>query len=279
VQPTRARGGGIDQDGVWGAAADAQGVRRATFVHTVSKDSSLIEVVIPLLGAFVLSGLGMIVWRTLRGAVRNRGNLVLRLLVVGLVAMMLVGAFDDGPAAGYTEEILGILEAKGIQATFFVTGEALAENLVAGRQIVAAGHELGNHSYTHRRMIGVSYRVVQEEIERTDELIRATGYGGVIHFRPPYGKRFIVLPYYLRLNHRQTIYWDIDPESYGEIARDSRLIEAHVLESVRPGSIILLHVMGESRAATMEAVPGIIDGLLAQSYQFVTVSELLGYAR
>jgi peptidoglycan/xylan/chitin deacetylase (PgdA/CDA1 family) len=270
----------------------------------------LIEVVIPLLVAFVLSGLGMIVWRTLRGAVRNRVNLVMRLIVVGLVAMMLVAAlvwrisksrsvqlfggmvarvetsepvvaltFDDGPAAGYTEEILEILEAKGIQATFFVTGEELAENLVEGRQIVAAGHELGNHSYSHRRMIGVSYRVVQEEIERTDELIRATGYGGVIHFRPPYGKRFIVLPYYLRLNNRQTIYWDIDPESYGEIARDSGLIEAHVLERVRPGSIILLHVMGESRAATMEAVPGIIDGLLAQSYQFVTVSELLGYAR
>jgi peptidoglycan/xylan/chitin deacetylase (PgdA/CDA1 family) len=270
----------------------------------------LIEVVIPLLVALVLSGLGMIGWHSLRGPVRNRVNFALRLVVVSLVAIMLVMAsvwqlsksrrvqlfggmvthvetservvaltFDDGPAEVYTEEILEILEAEGIQATFFVTGEELAENLMEGQQIAAAGHELGNHSYSHRRMIGISYRAVQEEIERTDEMIRAAGYGGEIHFRPPYGKRFIVLPYYLRSNNRRTIYWDIEPESYGEIARDSSLIEAHVLERMRPGSIILLHVMGENREVTMEAVPGIIDGLLEQGYQFVTVSELLGYAR
>jgi peptidoglycan/xylan/chitin deacetylase (PgdA/CDA1 family) len=270
----------------------------------------LIEVVIPLLVAFVLGGSGIIVWRSLRGPVRNRVHLAMRLVVVSLVAMTLVTAsvwqlsksrrvqlfggmvshvetservvaltFDDGPAEGYTEEILEILEAEGIQATFFVTGEALAENLMEGQQIAAAGHELGNHSYSHQQMIGVSYRTVQEEIERTDELIRAAGYGGEIHFRPPYGKRFIVLPYYLRSNDRRTIYWDIEPESYREIVRDSDLIEAHVLEKVRPGSIILLHVMTESREATMRAVPGIIVGLLEQGYRFVTVSELLGYAR
>jgi peptidoglycan/xylan/chitin deacetylase (PgdA/CDA1 family) len=270
----------------------------------------LIEIVFSLLIALALGGLGMMIWRYLRGPVQSRINLVGRVIVVALVAMILVTGsvwqfsksrycqlfggmvthvetlepvvaltFDDGPVEGYTEEILEVLSAEGVRATFFVTGEELAENLVEGQRIAEAGHELGNHTYSHRQMIGLGYRVVAEEIERTDELIRMAGYEGEIHVRPPYGKRFIVLPYYLRKNNRRTIYWDIEPESYGEIAGESDRIVAYVLENVSPGSIILLHVMGAGREASMRAVPEIIERLSERGYQFVTVSELLGYAR
>jgi peptidoglycan/xylan/chitin deacetylase (PgdA/CDA1 family) len=68
---------------------------------------------------------------------------------------------------------------------------------------------------------------------------------------------------------------DVEPESTKEIAADSESIVQHVLEQTRPGSIILLHVMNESRGETMETVPGIIRGLRSQGYSFVTVSELL----
>jgi len=170
-----------------------------------------------------------------------------------------------------------VLRAEGVRATFFVTGAALEENIAEAQRIVAEGHELGNHSYSHKRMVGRSYAFVREEIEHTDQLIRAAGYEGEIHFRPPYGKRFIVLPYYLSVTDRTTIFTDVEPESYREIAADRERIVQHVLEKAWPGSIILLHVMNESRGETVGAVPGIIRGLRNRGYSFVTVSELLDW--
>jgi len=187
--------------------------------------------------------------------------------------------FDDGPTAGSTADILAVLDTEGIQATFFLIGGDLGENPEEGQRIAAAGHELGNHTYTHRQMVGVTYTTVAEEIERTDDLIRATGYHGPIHVRPPYGKRFIILPYYLKAHHRRTIYWDVEPESYPEIAASSDRIVEHVLENVRPGSIILLHVMGAHREKSREALPRLIEGVRARGYAFVTVSELLNYGK
>src|SRR6185436_13476921 len=105
--------------------------------------------------------------------------------------------FDDGPIPGATEEVLSVLNEGGIKATFFVIGAELEQNLEQGRKLVAAGHELGNHSFSHSRMVLKTPSFVKFEIERTDELIRQTGYQGPIHFRPPFGKKLFVLPYYL----------------------------------------------------------------------------------
>jgi chitin deacetylase len=116
---------------------------------------------------------------------------------------------------------------------------------------------------------------IRDEIERTDQLIRNTGYPGSIHFRPPYGKKFILLPYYLSRTHRKSIMWDVEPDSYAEIARDADKIVDHVLAQTRPGSIILLHVMYRSGGPSLNAVPKIIDGLKQQGYEFKTVSELV----
>ncbi|MCP4589448.1 MAG: hypothetical protein GY842_01760, partial [bacterium] len=70
-------------------------------------------------------------------------------------------------------------------------------------------------------------------------------------------------------------FFDVEPESYPEIAADADKIVAHALETTRPGSIILLHVMTESRAESRQALPDIIQELQAQGYNFVTISELL----
>ena len=256
--------------------------------------------------ALALVGSGLAAWRLLRGPARGRGGIAGRVALVSLavIAVSLVATwrlsksrrfqlfgdmvtrvetsspvvaltFDDGPRPGFTQEILAILREQGVRATFFVIGQALEKNLEEGRRIVAEGHELGNHSYSHTHMVGRSYAFVRDEIERTDELIRAAGYEGEVHFRPPYCKRLIVLPYYLHINGRTTILMDVEPESYPEIAADAERIVSHVLDETRPGSIILLHVMNERRGETMKAVPEIIEGLRNQGYTFVTVSELL----
>ncbi|HLM55895.1 MAG TPA: polysaccharide deacetylase family protein [Pyrinomonadaceae bacterium] len=183
--------------------------------------------------------------------------------------------FDDGPAPGATDQILSALGGARVRATFFVTGAELERNMAEGRKLVAAGHELGNHSYSHGRMVLVTPERVRREVERTDELIREAGYGGEITFRPPYGKKLFALPYFLSRTGRTTVTWDVEPDSYPEVAADSDKIAEHVLTRARPGSIIILHVMYPSRAESLKAVPKIVEGLKARGYDFKTVSELL----
>jgi chitin deacetylase len=184
--------------------------------------------------------------------------------------------FDDGPT-DKTEEILSILKEENVKGTFFLTGQEIEINPEDAMRIAEEGHEIGNHSYSHHRMVLKSPAFIQDEIVRTDQLIRQIGYEGDIHFRPPYGKRLFLLPYYLNKQERKTILWNIEPETFPEIAVDSNRIIDHVVETIEPGSIILLHVMYESRRESMESVKGMITSLKEQGYTFVTVSELLEY--
>jgi peptidoglycan/xylan/chitin deacetylase (PgdA/CDA1 family) len=183
--------------------------------------------------------------------------------------------FDDGPWKVGVDFVLPVLRARDVKATFFLMGSALEQESSLGARIVADGHEIGNHSYSHQRMVLKGQSFIAEEIERTDRLIRSIGYTGPIHFRPPYGKKLLGLPWYLSRHDRKTITWDVAPESYKEIAASSDRILEYVQDKVRPGSIILLHPMAMARTESREAVPKIIDALLAAGYRFVTVSELL----
>ena len=183
--------------------------------------------------------------------------------------------FDDGPTPAGTETILAMLDSAGVKATFFLIGRDMAQHPEQTRQIVAAGHEIGNHTYTHPWLLGRSWRRMREEIEPTDALIREAGYTDPITIRTPYGKRFVGFPLYLWANNRTNIFFDVEPDSYPEIARDRTRIVAHVLDEVRPGSIILLHVMYPSRKEVLEAVPALVAGLQERGYQLVTVSELV----
>lgn len=183
--------------------------------------------------------------------------------------------FDDGPTPDATGQILSVLDQEHVRATFFITGAELEKNLAEGKRIVAAGHELGNHTYSHERMVLVTPSFVRQEIERTDKLIRDAGYQGEIYFRPPYGKKLFALPYYLSKTGRKSITWDVEPDSYPEVAANSDKIAEYVLSRTQPGSIIILHVMYPNRSESLKAVKKIVEGLRAQGYSFKTVSELL----
>lgn len=263
----------------------------------------MIDAVLPALVCIALAAAAALAWRRAAGPAGGRWRAVGRgtacLLVAGVLvafgsyrlmkarSFQIVGTIiqhvdmadrvvaltlDDGPTLSYTGEVLSILRDEGVPATFFVVGKALERNLDVCRAIVAEGHELGNHTYSHPHMVLQPYSVMRDEIERTDALIRACGYGGEIHFRPPGGKQFLALPYYLARNGRKNISWDVAPEGRGAGAAE---IVDRVLADVQPGSIILLHVMYESRDETRAALPEVIRGLKEKGYRFVTVSELL----
>ncbi len=183
--------------------------------------------------------------------------------------------FDDGPDPAGTGELLDGLATAGVPATFYLTGRELERHPDLGTRIAAAGHELGNHSYSHERMVFVSAETVAGEIERTDALIRRTGYRGEITFRPPNGKKLLALPRYLAEHRRRTIMWDVEPDSYPEVAASASGIAEHTADHVRPGSIVLLHGMYQSRATTRQAVVPLVERLRGRGYRFVTVSRLL----
>jgi peptidoglycan-N-acetylglucosamine deacetylase len=180
--------------------------------------------------------------------------------------------FDDGPSPHHTPAILKLLGREQIQATFFVVGSTVERYPELARRIFEEGHELGNHSYSHRPMVLMSQRTIRAEIERTDSLIRAAGAAGPISFRPPYGKRLIGLPWYLSRTGRPTILWSLEPDTWHSDAED---MVRHVLENVRPGSIILLHVEMAARDQERAALVELLPRLRERGYRFVTISELL----
>ena len=183
--------------------------------------------------------------------------------------------FDDGPSKRYTTEILALLQQQEVKATFFITGKEAEQNPDEVSLLYQAGHQLGNHSFSHPRMVLMSPAAVAGEIERTDAAIRAVGYQDEILFRPPYGKKLFVLPWYLAQQQRKTIMWDLEPETAPSLAADAQAMADYVIEHIRPGSIVLMHLMYQSRQSSREALPLIIRGLKQKGYRFVTVSELL----
>ena len=124
-------------------------------------------------------------------------------------------------------------------------------------------------------MVLKSARFIRREVEETDALIRSAGHSGEIYFRPPYGHKFVMLPWYLWRTGRTTVTWDIEPDSYPDVASSASSIVAHVGKRVRPGSIILLHIWFPARRTSLDAVPDLIDEVEKQGFRFVTLSELL----
>ncbi|SFR29755.1 Peptidoglycan/xylan/chitin deacetylase, PgdA/CDA1 family [Lentzea waywayandensis] len=181
--------------------------------------------------------------------------------------------FDDGPDPAGAQQVLDLLKAEDVPATFFLMGRDLEKYPDLGRQIAEAKHEIGNHTFHHQRMIGVLPSTVAKEIEDTDAQIRRTGYSGDIHFRPPNGKKLFALPHYLKEHNRTTVMWDVEPDSEG--TPTAQQIAQQTLAETKPGSIILLHPMYAARDQTRQALKPIITGLKERGYRFLTVSALL----
>jgi chitin deacetylase len=180
--------------------------------------------------------------------------------------------FDDGPTKEHTDEILQILREENVKATFYPIGAEVEKRPDELKKIIADGHEIGNHSYNHERMFLVTPSFVKDEIEKTDAAIRQAGYTKDLTFRPPFGKKLFALPFYLWQNNRKTITWDVEPETYVEKSDD---IIKYTLDNTKNGSIILLHVMYDSRAESMKSIKPIIEKLREKGFEFKTVSELL----
>ncbi len=186
--------------------------------------------------------------------------------------------FDDGPNPPYTGQILDILKERQIPATFFVLGHNVAQYPDLTRRIVAEGHQLGNHTYTHVDLLKLDRNGVVEEIEKTNQVIAAAvGYAPHV-MRPPHGFRDAVVMDIMAEYQLKVVEWSVASRDW--LNPGAAVIADRTLRKVKNGSVILLHdgdgIAGRSpRTQTVEATRLIIDRLLAQGYKFVTVDEIL----
>jgi peptidoglycan-N-acetylglucosamine deacetylase len=179
--------------------------------------------------------------------------------------------FDDGPSPETTPRLLDILKQRNIKATFFMIGQNAQRNPEIVKRILAEGHEIGNHSWTHPQLSKLSDQRVTDEITKTQDAIKdASGYTPVL-FRPPYGaitsrqKDWIEKQFGLSI-----IMWSVDPFDWKRPG--ASVIEQRILAGARPGSIILSH---DIHKQTVDAMPATLDALAQKGFKFVTVSQLI----
>ena len=179
--------------------------------------------------------------------------------------------FDDGPHPTFTFKVLDELRARNIKATFFVLGNRVKQYPWIVQQIANEGHEIGNHTYSHRLLTAMPSEVIEREITETQNLIKqATGHEPSL-FRPPFGAFRPSAKEIFQKHNLSVILWSVDPRDWK--VHDEDRIYRSVTNHVRSGSIVLCH---DIHLATLHALPRILDTLLAEGYQFTTVSQLCG---
>jgi peptidoglycan/xylan/chitin deacetylase (PgdA/CDA1 family) len=180
-------------------------------------------------------------------------------------------SFDDGPSAENTPRLLEMLKQRNIKATFFLIGQNVASNPDLVRRILAEGHEIGNHSWTHPQLSKLSDQKVTAEITKTQDAIKeASGFTPTL-LRPPYGaitprqREWIENQFGLSI-----ILWSVDPFDWKRPG--ASVITQRILSQARPGAIILSH---DIHKQTVDAMPATLDGLMRKGFKFVTVSQLI----
>ena len=190
--------------------------------------------------------------------------------------------FDDGPSQEWTPQILDVLRAHDVHATFFVLGAAIGGCEAVLRRAAAEGHELGNHAYSHVDPATLDDNTLRDELERTNALVeRETGIRPLL-FRPPYAAYDVrVARVAQQVGLVPTVLRSIDPADWRE--PEPEHLAAAVLGSLHPGGIVCLHDAlppvepkgTPDRAATVAALPLILDGLAARRYRVLTVTDLM----
>ncbi|MHB0912102.1 MAG: polysaccharide deacetylase family protein [Armatimonadota bacterium] len=182
--------------------------------------------------------------------------------------------FDAGASAAPTPEILETLARHGSHATFFLTGRWMEQNPKLARRIVAEGHEIGNHTFSHRRLTSLNAGEIADEVNRTEALaLELTGKSTKPLVRVPYGARDARVLALLGDLGYTSIYWDLDSWDSVREGITSLEITDRVTGKIRSGSIVLLHCGSQASA---DALNGVLDQLESEGYRQVTVSELLG---
>ena len=185
--------------------------------------------------------------------------------------------FDDGPSPLFTPKILALLKQYQAHATFFVLGRKVEKYPGLVQAELRAGHEVGNHSFSHPYLTESSQFTREKELERTDmalDLLGCPKKGRLI--RPPFSAFDDRLTTYIAHKQQHLALWSIDSGDWQGLG--SEAIVKNVLTRVKNGSIVIFHDSDEKdradRTPMVEALKVILPALKARGYELVTVSEL-----
>ncbi|MEV7776592.1 polysaccharide deacetylase family protein [Kitasatospora sp. NPDC086791] len=177
--------------------------------------------------------------------------------------------FDDGPSPAYTPKVLATLARYGVRATFFEIGQNVAAHPSLTGQVAKQGHSVQNHSWSHPDLRRLSAAAVDSQVNSTDRAIRARTGRTPTCLRPPYGAVNGAVRSRAAALGKQVVLWSVDPADWSRPG--TAAIRSRVLDTVRPGSVILLHDGGGDRSQTVAALPAIISTLKARGYAFATL--------
>jgi peptidoglycan/xylan/chitin deacetylase (PgdA/CDA1 family) len=174
--------------------------------------------------------------------------------------------FDDGPSPKYTAQILKILQAYKVRATFFVVGQNVKRYPALTRRADQRGPSVQSHTWSHPNLTKVSRAAFKYQIRTTDRYVRAqTGYTPRC-LRPPDGATNRVVAKRAATLGKTIKLWSVDPRDWSRPGKS--VIARRVLAKVRSGSVILLHDGGGNRSQTVAALPTILKTLKARGYVF-----------
>ncbi len=179
-------------------------------------------------------------------------------------------SFDDGPDPEHTPRILDLLAAHGAHASFFLIGEHAERHPRLVERLVAEGHLIGNHSYSHPRFGNLALSAQIEEITRTEHILSAFDGLARHRFRPPYGVLPARLVAHCAMQRRNIAFWSFDSLDYQERTAEE-LVAMLRAQPPRTGDIVLMH---DDRAHTVELLEVMLPQWRAQGFRLDALPAL-----
>ena len=187
--------------------------------------------------------------------------------------------YDDGPNDPHTLRLLEVLAKHDVKATFFLIGQFVEQRPDIVREVVKAGHVIGNHTFTHPNLIFESSAETRSQLERCTRAIEDVAGQSPRLFRPPFGGRRPGTLGTARSLGLEPIMWSIT--SYDWNVPPAERIVTRVSGKIRGGDVILLHDgshhgMGGDRAQTVIATDRLLESFHKKGHEFGTIDELMG---
>ncbi len=201
--------------------------------------------------------------------------------------------FDDGPDPRWTPKVLEALAAAGAKATFFMMGYNLTKHSDLAKEVVAAGHDLGNHTWSHQDLSFEDPPSARREIIECKAALKAVLDSDTTHFRPPRGELSGAALRTTAEQNYDTFLWSVSRNDAG--VGNPKDVADHIVARLRPGAIIDVHdsigrglfldqqdpivkLLKAKRDVDVASIPQILEQGMAAGLQFVTLSELLATA-
>jgi len=186
--------------------------------------------------------------------------------------------FDDGPNDPYTFRLLEILAHHNVRATFFLIGRYVKQRPDIVRELMRAGHAVGNHTFSHPNLIFASARQTRMELQNCQQAMADAVGEQPRLFRPPFGGRRRSTLKIARALRLEPVMWNVTGWDWK--GKPAEYVERRISQQIRGGDVILLHDgshagFGADRSQTVIATDGLISRCKAEEYKFVTVPEMM----